>query len=84
MCKLPCKPQFHRYSNYRSVIFYFTVYYNSKEFELHWGAVFFKTRRGVLENAFFKINFIGVNFEVGNETREKIWSDFVAVMKHMF
>ena len=26
----------------------------------------------------FKINFIGVNFEAGNETREKIWSDFVA------
>ena len=24
------------------------------------------------------INFIGVNFEAGNETREKIWSDFVA------
>ena len=24
------------------------------------------------------MNFIGVNFEAGNETREKIWSDFVA------
>ena len=27
---------------------------------------------------FFLINFIGVIFEAGNETREKIWSDFVA------
>ena len=26
----------------------------------------------------FLINFIGVNSEAGNETREKIWSDFVA------
>ena len=26
----------------------------------------------------FLINFIGVNFEAGNETREKIWSNFVA------
>ena len=25
----------------------------------------------------FLIKFIGVNFEAGNETREKIWSDFV-------
>ena len=28
--------------------------------------------------AMLLINFIGVNFEAGNETREKIWSDFVA------
>ena len=26
----------------------------------------------------FLINFIGVNFEAGNETRKKIWRDFVA------
>ena len=26
----------------------------------------------------FLINFIGVIFEAGNETSEKIWSDFVA------
>ena len=26
----------------------------------------------------FLINFIGVIFEAGNETREKIWGDFVA------
>ena len=36
----------------------------------------FTTRRGVLEKSFFLINFIGVIFEAGNETREKIWSDF--------
>ena len=42
------------------------------------GAILFTTRRGVLEKSFFKINFIGVNFEAGNETREKIRSDFVA------
>ena len=53
-----------------------------KEFELYWGAVFFiTTRRGVLEKSFFLINFIGVIFEAGNETREKIWSDFVAEQK---
>ena len=52
-----------------------------KEFELYWGAVFFTTRRGVLEKSFFLINFIGVIFEAGNETREKIWSDFGAEQK---
>ena len=30
---------------------------------------------------FFLINFIGVNFEAGNETREKIWSNLVAEQK---
>ena len=45
-----------------------------KEFELVWGA----TKRSIGEVLFFKINFIGVNFEAGNETREKIWSDFFA------
>ena len=29
----------------------------------------------------FLINFIGVIFEVGNETLEKIWSDFAAEQK---
>ena len=37
----------------------------------------FTTRRGVLEMSFFN-QFFGVNFEAGNETREKNWSDFVA------
>ena len=54
------------------------IFLQFKEFELYWGAVFFTTRRGVLDKSFFKINFIGVNFEAGNETREKICSDFVA------
>ena len=31
---------------------------------------------GILPAMFFLINFIGVIFEAGNETREKIWSDF--------
>ena len=42
-----------------------------KEFELYWGAVFYTTRRGVLEKSFFLITLVGVNFEAGNETREK-------------
>ena len=33
---------------------------------------------GILSAMFFLINFIGVNFEAGNEPREKFWSDFVA------
>ena len=53
------------------------IFLQFKENELFWGAVFFTTRRGVLEKSFL-INFIGVNFEVGNETRENVWSDFVA------
>ena len=42
------------------------------------GEVLFTTRRGVLEKSFFLINFIGVIFEAGNETPEKIWSDIGA------
>ena len=44
------------------------------------GRCLFTTRRGVLEKSFFKSIF-GVNFEAGNETREKIWSDFGAEQK---
>ena len=57
------------------------VFLQFKEFELYWGAVFYTTRRGVLEKSFFKITFIGVIFEAGNETREKIWSYFGAEQK---
>ena len=68
------------------------VFYNSKNLncigELSFddskrsiGDVLFTTRRGVLEKSFFLINFIGVIFEAGNETREKIWSDFGAEQK---
>ena len=33
---------------------------------------------------FFKINFIGLNYEAGNETRENIWSEFVAEKRVVF
>ena len=36
-----------------------------KDFELYWGAVFFTTRRGVLEKSFFLINFIGTREKIG-------------------
>ena len=36
---------------------------------------------GILPAMFFLIIFIGVIFEAGNETREKIWSDFGAEQK---
>ena len=50
-----------------------------KEFELYWGAVFLRLEEEYWRSPFFfLINFIGVNFEAGNETREKIWSDLVA------
>ena len=53
------------------------IFVQFKEFELFWGAVFLR-----LDDEYWRspllINFIGVNFEAGNETREKIWSDFVA------
>ena len=32
----------------------------------------FSTRRGVMEKSFFK-SLIGMNFEAGKETREKLW-----------
>ena len=44
----------------------------------YYSAPIFTTRRGVLEKSFLLINFIGVIFEAGNETRKKIWSDFGA------
>ena len=67
-----------RVSNSRRLLLRSYFFLQFKEFDLHWGAVFFTTRKGVSEKSFFKINFVGVNFEAGNETREKIWSDFVA------
>ena len=59
------------------------VFLQFKEFELYWGAVFFyDSKRSIGEVLFFfLINFIGVIFEAGNETREKIWSDLVAELK---
>ena len=51
-----------------------------KEFELYWGAVFLRHEEEYWRSHFI-INFIGVKFEAGNETREKIWSDFGAEQK---
>ena len=56
-------------------------YYNSKNLNCIGALSFFTTRRGVLEKSLFLTNFIGVNFEAGNETCEKIWSDFGAEQK---
>ena len=55
---------------YSAPIFFLQI----KEFELYWCAVFFyDSKRSIGEVLFFfLINFIGVNFEAGNETREKI------------
>ena len=36
---------------------------------------------GILPAMFFLIIFMGVNFEAGNETREKFWIDLVAEQK---
>ena len=47
-----------------------------KEFEWFWGAAFLLRLEEEYWRSPFLINFIGVNFEAGNETREKIWSDF--------
>ena len=44
------------------------------------GEVLFITTRRVLEKSFL-INFIGVIFEAGNETREKMWSDYGVELK---
>ena len=41
---------------------------------------FYDSKRSIGE-VLFLINFIGVIFEAGNETREKIWSDFGAEQK---
>ena len=51
-----------------------------KEFELYWGAVFLRLEEEYWRSLFL-INFIGVIFKAGNETRKKIWSDFGAEQK---
>ena len=40
-----------------------------KEFELYWGAVFLRLEEDSIGEVLFSINFIGVIFEAGNETR---------------
>ena len=42
--------------------------------------IFYDSKRSIGE-VLFSINFISVIFEAGNETREKIWSDFGAEKK---
>ena len=54
------------------------VFLQFKEFELYWGAVFFYDSKRSIGEVLFLINFIGVIFKAGNETREKIWSGFCA------
>ena len=68
--------QFKEFELYWGAVFFLQF----KEFELYWGAVFFTTRRVVLEKSFFN-QFYWIDFEAGNETREKIWSDFGAEQK---
>ena len=51
-----------------------------KEFELYWGAVFLRLEEEYWRSLFL-INFIGVIFEAGNETHEKIRRDLVAEQK---
>ena len=53
------------------------VFYNSKNLNCIGALSFYDSKRSIGE-VLFLINFIAVNFEAGNETREKIWSDFVA------
>ena len=43
--------------------------------------LFYDSKRSIGEVLFFLINFIGLIFEAGNETRKKIWSDFSAEQK---
>ena len=51
--------------------------------ELYCGALGFYNSKNLnsIGTLSFLINFIGMIFEVGNETREKIWSDFGAEQK---
>ena len=54
------------------------VFYNSNKVNCTGALSFYDWKRSI-GKVLFLINFIGVNFfEAGNETREKIWSDFVA------
>ena len=55
------------------------VFYNSKNLNCI-GALCFYDSKSIGE-VLFLINFIGVIFEAGNETREKNWSDFGAEQK---
>ena len=60
----------------------YIFFYNSKNLNCI-GALsfFYDSKRSIGEVKITPINFIGVIFEAGNETREKIWSDFGAERK---
>ena len=57
------------------------VFYNSKNLNCIGALSFLRLEEEYWRSPFFLINFIGVIFEAGNETREKIWSDFAAEQK---
>ena len=55
------------------------IFYNSKNLNCIGALSFYDSKRSIGEVLFFfLINFIGVIFKAGNETREKIWSGFCA------
>ena len=56
------------------------VFYNSKNLNC-FGALSFLRLEEEYWRSPFLIDFIGVVFEAGNETREKSWSDFGAEQK---
>ena len=56
------------------------VFYNSKNLNCIGALSFYDSKRSIGEVLFYN-QFYGVNFEAGNETREKIWSDLVAEQK---
>ena len=47
---------------------------------MYWGAVFLRLEEEYWRSPFFN-RFYWSDFEAGNETREKIWSDFGAEQK---
>ena len=53
------------------------IFYISMNLNCIGALSFYDSKRSIGE-VLFLINFIGVIFEAGNETRGKIWSDFVA------
>ena len=52
-------------------------FHNSKNLNCIGALSFYDSKRSIGE-VLFLINFTGVNFKAGNETREKTWSGFVA------
>ena len=55
------------------------IFYNSKNLNCIGALSFYDSKRS--GEVLFLINFIGVIFEAGNETHEKLWSDFGAEQK---